>query len=913
MRLRLLVTFTKYVAASRRLNLNAPTVMESKAASLKGAREEQVRAETVGMKNHSENPGAADKSSGSCSSSRSSASLTPSSAEPRANHPTCQDYKPTALRWWFHLLLVACFAVLIGLTEYAIRTLDMYAADYGDLASQLMRARAIGETSRCHESLTVASSSRVPGLLNVRQVLTTVYLSSLASPPAAGATTSMSKGESSLATSTPSTMTTGEQTSSRPSSTGTGLTMSATSLLGTGFLVDGKTTSTLKSPVSPTSPTSDPGGDVGDSEKTFTPSSAPTILPSYSTDGYLQDSDTTKAVTAGWTSYLFEDKTTITPYPSAPVASVTVGIVKQTTTLPPSEVTSERTSTGYDGRVSTETYLWQTGGDTSISELTVTMDDANLGLSSVQETDIDSGRVNVVQTTLEASRPGATLIAQPSVVETIIGGETQIGETSYTDSQGVVRISSYSTILGGKPTLSTIAVLMTTSIAPGDTLVTLEVIRATTVAGTPTSSTFWTVQATSAPAGESLVTSPTVFPVTRGGSTEFLSTTYTDAQGHLHTSSYATVVGGTAGTETLWTVIAVPTPTQGTGSWSTGQAVSVVVIGTSPSEYALGTFFPTVVAALLSFALKLISINARLMQPFHALATADKRNGVSFESSMFLRFYSWSGSLSFTRALWFRQPVVAISDVLVLLGGLLAPFAAETVSVYKSDDACESFCYGTLGVTLVPGRVLQSLMSAVAVLLLALIVLLSVRRWETGVSQNPWSIAGISSLCLDSNLRRVMMRLPRSSSGSVEESAIMKALAGTSFAIGDISTSSSPYSGIGNCGHGIVIFESDSPDESARKQEAAEVSTHTSKNMQPFVLLTWWARCIQIFIFSSILVIIAYYENTGEDTGFERFLDGQDFGVQFFFTALGVLLGYCMESMFRCKWAQKEPSKCFLD
>lgn len=37
--------------------------------------------------------------------------------------PNCREYKPTALKWWYHGLLITCLAAFLGLTEYAIRTL----------------------------------------------------------------------------------------------------------------------------------------------------------------------------------------------------------------------------------------------------------------------------------------------------------------------------------------------------------------------------------------------------------------------------------------------------------------------------------------------------------------------------------------------------------------------------------------------------------------------------------------------------------------------------------------------------------------------------------------------------------------------------------------------------------------------
>ncbi|CAN8098525.1 unnamed protein product [Discula destructiva] len=326
-----------------------------------------------------------------------------------------------------------------------------------------------------------------------------------------------------------------------------------------------------------------------------------------------------------------------------------------------------------------------------------------------------------------------------------------------------------------------------------------------------------------------------------------------------------------------------------------------MTVGITTQEYFLAAFLPTILAVLISFPIKLIGINARLMQPFHALATADQSIGSAPETSIFLRFYGLLGMISFVRALKLRQPIIAISDILVLGAGLLAPLAAETISVYQAFDDCVYDCYGTLGVSLVPGRLLQGLMSALIALLLLLIVLLSIRQWRTGVSQNPWSVAGMASLCLDFELRSVIRSLPRGLDGTVDESSILEILSTKSYGIGH-SIESAKYKcefqdyGVTVVGNVVKTVPKDR--ESRVKGSFAPIGL--KKPQHPFLLLTWWARCVMLFIFAAITVILVYYENTSGETGFEMFMDSQSFGVKFFFTALGVILGYSMETVFRC-------------
>lgn len=756
-----------------------------------------------------------------------------------------------------------------------------------------------------------------------------------------------------------------------------------------------------------------------------------------STGAYLEVGETsanvkeeTVSATASLSAYL---KTGASVASSTPTPSVTVVIVQQTTTGPSSTITTERTTTDDAGQVSVETVQSTVEGQTSVVEASVTI--SNTGGASqqdttvIQQTVVVSGvvttteqtstntdgqvTVNTYQTTLPdkttvvqstlSVQSGQVLVTRPSVIESTVGGTTETAETTFTDAQGQVSSVSYTTVIGGTATSSTVAVVMATSIPQGatlatyeavvattvggvtaiaettftdaqghvtsmpyttviggtltsktvdvvtaisvpqgDTLVTYEAVVATTVGGrtevlettytdaqghtssssyttviggTRTSATVWTVAATSAPAGETLITVGRIIPITTGGTTEVLATTSTDAQGHAHTSSYTTVVGGTPTSTTLWTVVATALTALATGNPSSPggnedgsggiTATTVTVIGVSWKQYILGTFVPTIIAVLVAFPIKLISINARLMQPFHALATADEMHGSPPEASVFLRFYSWSGSLSFPRALRLRQPIIAISDVLVLGAGLLAPLAAEAISVHVA-DSCQVSCYGSLSVSPLPSRVLEGLMAVMTALLLTLIILLSVMRWKTGVSHNPWSIAGIASLCLDPGMREVMRGIPRGVGGPVDDSVILKALEGRRYAIGSFWTSPDPETS--SRGYGITVAGNTEAGkqllgETARDQTVGESFPLTKKTTQPFMLLTWWGRCIMLLVFSCVFIILVYYENTSGNTGFEKFMDSQSLSVRFFITAVGVFLGYCMETVFRCKYS----------
>lgn len=944
-----------------------------------------------------ENEGAPCISESGSLSSAAAASSTGSGKMARS--PRRRDYKPTALRWYYHLTLIVSFAVLIGMTEYATRTLQLPSSGSIDLsemhilangekraaviaAPRPFHARALSNTSSFY--LELGTTTKTTRQSDTYLDGTTTDVSAPTEPSTTITTTGPGSGtitmtESSayleIGTTTIPTANTGSVTTT---TAGT----SAYLEIGTTTLTTAGTSAYLEIGTTTMMTIQSSAYDDVTTPAVSGPSMSKTTALSTDAGGYLNvGSITSVAIAAPTTQSNTNDagSNTVASYSSqtgSSIPQITVIIVPQTITDSSSTITSERTLTDSAGQVTVETFETIAAGKPKVVESTMTISSlrdenqyATVGaltvigsskITFVEQTTIDGDGQTIVQTyqttlpgdtsimrsTISVS-PGETLVVQPSVVQTTIGGTTEIVETALTDARGHLFTSSSMTVIGGTVSSSTIAVLMPTSIAYGDILVTLQEVVATTaggvtkvlettltdaygqvttssyttvVGGFPTSVTIWTAIATSAPTGELIVTLPTVVPVTNGGSTEIAESISTDSQGALHTSFYTTVIGGTPTSTTLWTVVATHMPTQtSTSSTSPGtfpsshgnstsgsatQSATVAIYGITWKQYVLGTFLPTVIAVLISFPVKLIAINARLMQPFHALAVAkDSSSGSLPDTSIFLRFYSWSGSFSFLRAIKLGQPIIAISDVLTLGAGLLAPLAAEAIAVH-TPDSCDSDCHGSLVASHVPSRVLEALMSVMVALLLSLVILLSIMRWKTGVSCNPWSIASMASMCLEPGFRKVLIGLPSGLAAKVDDSTISKALAGRTYALGEFWTSISPESR--SRAYGVLVVDPEEGVtellEDAEAAQADDRSSTTESSTQPFSLLTWWGRCIMLFVFSSILIILVYYENSSGNTGFERFMDSQGFAVRFFITAIGVLLGYCMETVFRCQY-----------
>lgn len=852
--------------------------------------------------------------------------------------PKCQDYKPTALRWWFHGFLIICLATFLGLTEYAIQTL--LANNQGDLVSQLL-SRSIEDHNGDHQSVpeqkewTYPRLARVPSnatssqagaySVNTGDFLPLGYSTSTSTLRAS--TDSVSSSSTTSHPVSQITVPTGSSTTS-PSLTETTRGVTSTTQFTTdGYLNLGTTTttSTLRGP------TPGVGTTGGGYEITvpFSPSPRPEAGGTSVSDGdeytyisgsSLSEGDVTRITMSLTSAYLNVGPTSLTeaPVPTLPPSATTDGgylslgvttatmadvsgpaspsatipkvagvvpgsdqkpavtVIRQTEAWPSSKATLERTTTDSRGNIFVQTITTDVPAGTSVLETSVTM------------------------------RPGESLVAVPKMITTTRGGLTEVMQTTYVDSEGRTTISSYTTVIGGEIALAT--------------------------------QTFFV--ATSLPSGYTVITVPTVVSTTEGGTVEAVQTVYTDAQGRLTTSFYTrtvngtptlrtmpaviatpvspgdtlvtlstvipTTIDGTPTSTTVWTVVPTATstsPANSNGTHDTG-GVAVVVYGLGLRDYMLGAFLPTILAAVIAYPFKLINVNARLMQPFHELATAREAGGVSAEASIFLRFYSWTGALSMPRSVTLRQPVIVISDLLVFGAALLAPIAAETVSVHVP-DGCDLGCYGSVGVTTIPGRVLEALMATMMVLLIALIVILNVFQWETGVSHNPWGIAGMASLGLNPEFRDRIQKIACDSSGSVKENMILKALAGSKYALDEYWVSSSPGT-VSIRGYGIVVRTSNDDEKTLVKfnrpwngKTSGPNNSKEKKRTQPFALLTWWGRCILLFTFSCVLIIATYYETTSLDSGFERFMDSRGFGIRFFFTALGVVIGGCMETFFR--------------
>jgi hypothetical protein len=182
------------------------------------------------------------------------------------------------------------------------------------------------------------------------------------------------------------------------------------------------------------------------------------------------------------------------------------------------------------------------------------------------------------------------------------------------------------------------------------------------------------------------------------------------------------------------------------------------------------------------------------------------------------------------------------------------------------------------------------------------------RDWRSGVATNPWSFCGVASLSLNDDVRCLFAAgFPAGAGADASRMPVERILADTlsdrRFQLGYF------YNSNGNVEYGIVLAEHQAPGHplhfpahtSTGGDKSATRFAARSSAEQPFFMLGYLGRFLFLFILGGLLAVILYYNNTGGDTPFENFMDGQSFGVRFLFTGVGVLISLFWGAFFGSK------------
>ena len=354
-----------------------------------------------------------------------------------------------------------------------------------------------------------------------------------------------------------------------------------------------------------------------------------------------------------------------------------------------------------------------------------------------------------------------------------------------------------------------------------------------------------------------------------------------------------------------------------------------VYTGVTPTQYFSGTFLPPLLAVLLAFPISIIQLNVKLFQPFAALSAP---GGATGPNSMTLRYAGANTIVIPFRQLLQGQPLPFLASLLMWLSWLVAPLASEAIG-FKVHGVCShlsiSGCTLAIGVSPWPVRALIAVMSIMLVLLAMLAILL--RRWDTGVYHNPWSLAAITLLSRHPNLRSRLAQAP--SHTELSEVGLAELFRHGRFHLERSPLTDSRYTEDNQCDsdgdiHGysfamalaiIPHWESSTltlTSSDYRSGKDTNTTTHLTIPPQryhtPFQALTYSARTFFILLLLGLMALLCYYHLSHGDTSFELFMDSQTFGVRFFFAALGSLVALFWSSFFLSLGALT-PFRCLSD
>ncbi|KAI0854031.1 hypothetical protein F5Y00DRAFT_224340 [Daldinia vernicosa] len=356
--------------------------------------------------------------------------------------------------------------------------------------------------------------------------------------------------------------------------------------------------------------------------------------------------------------------------------------------------------------------------------------------------------------------------------------------------------------------------------------------------------------------------------------------------------------GKPTATETLYPIIPPPSDN------SEGNNGNIVtkVYHINHVQYFIGSFLPTLLAIALAIPVRILDVNAKILQPWHELA---HDRGASGRESLCLNTSGLQSIAASLRSLVGGQALVFLTTILVLASALLIPISAEAVKFDLRGIGCvagsgnASNCAYVLSVFDQAAKATAALLALMGLATLMLILVLA--RWRSGISTNPWSICGTASLSLNPDVRLLFTSLPAGiDAGKMPKGLLESVLEDRWFKLGYFCGAN------GTVEYGVMLCENAYSNKYALGQiggEEKEPQDHHAaptkpKHHLPFLMLGYIGRGLFLFILCGLLGLILYYNNTGGDTAFERFMDSESFGVRFLFTAVGVIISFFWASFF---------------
>ncbi|KAI1099488.1 hypothetical protein F4804DRAFT_345484 [Jackrogersella minutella] len=341
------------------------------------------------------------------------------------------------------------------------------------------------------------------------------------------------------------------------------------------------------------------------------------------------------------------------------------------------------------------------------------------------------------------------------------------------------------------------------------------------------------------------------------------------------------------------TLVVTPTSNAPSGLES-DKALHIVPI--SHGKYFLGLMLPTLAAIIVSIPIRMIDQTAKLYQPFHALTSS--RGAKACDTLCFPTAGIWIPTAR-VRSLMNGDILLTLTGLLVLASVIMIPLSSEAFRIILEGPECTATkgdtlnCTMTLGVYQVPAQMAVALL-AIMIILTGLVVAV-LRKWNTGVDWNPWSLFHMVHLAAHNEIRTLVQRRLREKDGRIMNRDVNKILAGIPFVLDH-------WKDNGTLKYSILI-----PNEAhSLKKDGKSVTWGKARVLRrkkttstmPFFILTWTGRILFLALLFTVEIGLLVYTITREDQEYTQFMMGRWRIVRFIFTFIGVAISLIWGSFF---------------
>ncbi|KAI0441905.1 hypothetical protein F4803DRAFT_390596 [Xylaria telfairii] len=219
-------------------------------------------------------------------------------------------------------------------------------------------------------------------------------------------------------------------------------------------------------------------------------------------------------------------------------------------------------------------------------------------------------------------------------------------------------------------------------------------------------------------------------------------------------------------------------------------------------------------------------------------------------------------------------------------------------SCYKGKGSARNCAY-TIGIAVLGARITQAFFFSIVALIVLTLLLL--RKWQSGVENSPWSIAGTALLLGHPDIREVLLALPTRGT-KLTNTVVQRELESYAFKLDRFIVANKMH-------YGIVVCRQGTPGVVKRHvplfgscygftRMFKKFGLRRRGSVQPFFALSIIGRIITLLFLSGVLALIGYYNGPRTSHPFELFLDSESFSVSLLFTVFGVIITFAWNEFY---------------